>query len=116
MNAHSIDSRNALVKAAFLLRAKAHTRTQAYSCFLDAQPSELIPRRARQGMNPFADDAKLVVNSSFRYQPGGDPPEEIRQRALLLDGFLRGYPIAWVEDPGTGIWTPFWAGGEWAEV
>jgi hypothetical protein len=33
-----------------------------------------------------------------------------------VDSFLRGYPIAWVEDAGTGIWMPFWARGEWVEA
>lgn len=116
MSEPSQERGNAIRKAVFLLRAKANSRTQAYSCFLDEQPTEWIPRRARQGLNPPADDVDLIVNPSFRFQLGGDPPDALRQRTPLLDGFLRGYPIAWVEDPGTGIWTPFWARGDWIET
>ncbi len=116
MSRSSRNRRDELVKALFLLKAKARRRTQAYSCFLDEQPSGLVPRRVRPSPNPSADYVDLIVNSRFRYQPGSDPPEEIQQRGLPLDCFLRGYPIAWIEDSGIGIWTPFWARGEWAEA
>jgi hypothetical protein len=63
-----------------------------------------------------ADEARLIVNPSFHFQAADDPPEEIVRRALPLGGFLRGYPIAWVKDPGTGLWMPYWARGEWADA
>jgi len=33
-----------------------------------------------------------------------------------MDGLLRGVPLAWIEDSGTGVWAPFWARGEWVEA
>lgn len=108
--------RNALLKAQLFRRAKTFAGTHSYSCFLDEQPSELNLRGAGRTLQPSADGAGLTVNSSFRYQPGSNPPIEILQRVLPLDSFLCGYPIAWVEDPGTNIWSPFWARGEWVEV
>jgi hypothetical protein len=116
MTGISQDTRNALNRALFLRRARAHCRTLAFSCFLDEQPSDLVSPGARHGLRSAAAGAALVVNESFRYQPGSDPPDEIRDRAISLDAFLRGYPLAWVEHPGTGVWLPFWARGEVAEV
>ena len=116
MNEPTRHSRDALLKAVYSLRAKARGRTQAYACFLDEQPSELVPRKSRQDAEGFADDVELVVNSSFRYQRGIDFPEEVRHCATPLEGFLRGHLIAWVEDPGTATWIPYWVRGEWAEI
>src|SRR3954463_11367051 len=116
MNALAQEKRNALNKAVYFLRAKARCKGQAFSCFLDEQPTALVPGLAREGLNTPADEANLVVNSSFRYQQGAEPPPEVVQRGLPLDSFVGGYPIAWVEDPGTRIWMPFWARGEWAEA
>lgn len=110
------DRRNDYNKALFLLWAKLRCRGQALSCFLDEQPLDLIPRRARQGIASATSDRGLVVNSSFRYEPRGEPPPEIRHRPPLMDGLLRGFPLAWIEDPGTGIWAPFWARDEWVQA
>jgi len=110
------DKRNALLQAVFQLRSKARTRTQPFSCFLDELPNEWASSRARSEPNPAVDDAELIVNSSFWYQQDNDPREKLQHRAPSLDGFLRGYPIAWVQNPGTEIWTPYWVRGEWAET
>jgi hypothetical protein len=104
--------RNDLMKSVYFLRAKTRCKARL-SCFLDELPSELVPRRR---LSAPAIDGALVVSESFRYQPGGDLPDELRGHALPLDGFLRGYPIAWVQDPGTDLWTPFWVRGEWIEL
>jgi hypothetical protein len=116
MNALAQDKRNALNKAVFLLRAKARCKGQAFSCFLDEQPTELVPGAARKGLSSPTDEAELVVNASFHYQRESNPPAKMIQSAVPLDSFLGGYPIAWVEDAGTGIWMPFWARGEWVEA
>ena len=115
-NVSSRDARYALRKTMMLLQAKVRSRTLPCNCFLDEQPSERVPLGALQRMRLQANDAKLVVNPSFHYQDADDPPEEIAQRALPLGGFLRGHPVAWVKDPGVGLWMPFWARGEWADV
>jgi len=96
--------------------AKMRCRGHALSCFLDEPPSELIPRRAPHGDAAICPDGELVVNSSLRYEPRGDPPPEIRQQAPPMDGLLRGVPLAWIEDSGSGVWAPFWVRGEWLEI
>jgi hypothetical protein len=102
MSRSAQDQRNAYNKALFFLWAKQRCRGQALSCFLDEQPLELIPRRVSQGGVEATPGRSLVVNSSFRYEPRGELPPEIRDRPLPMDGLLPGSPLAWIEDFGTG--------------
>jgi hypothetical protein len=95
------------------LRAKAFCRGYALSCFLDEPPWELMPRWAHVDIPSPVPDRELVVNSTFRYEPEGGPPAEL---LAPLHGLLRGFPLAWIANAGTGIWTPFWGRGEWIEV
>ncbi len=96
--------------------AKMRCRGHALSCFLDEPPSELLPRQARHDHAATFLAGELVVNSSFRFEPDGEPPPEIGHRVPPMDGFLRGIPLAWIEDSGSGVWAPFWARGEWIEA
>lgn len=99
--------RSALIRARYYERAKAHSRAQTYSCFLDEFPDTTAAA---------ALDLELITNSSYHYQPDGQPPAEILQGEVPLDAFLGGHPLAWVKDAGTEIWLPFWARGEWAKA
>src|SRR5262249_6100469 len=103
------DRRNEYNRALYVLMAKLRCRGQALSCFLDEQPSALVPRHARDVTHAQDLEGSLVVNPSFRYAPRGELPPELRDRRPLVDGFLKGFPLAWIEDAGTGIWTPLWA-------
>jgi hypothetical protein len=113
----SRDREKAVSPAHFLMRAWVLSARHKFSCFLGLgeHALELVPRKALALLenNPETD---LVVNPSFRYQRGSELPAEIRQRALPLNACLRGYPIAWIEDPRAGVWIPFWASGEYADV
>jgi hypothetical protein len=110
------DKRNAVTKAVYFLRAKARCKSHVMSCFLDEQPAELVPRQARPGLTPPAEAAELVVNSTLRYLPEGDPPVGVFLHPTPLDGLLRGHPMVWLQDPGTDLWMPFWARGASAEA
>ena len=110
----SQERRNDLNRALFLMMARMRCRGHALSCFLDEPPSPLIPRRLRRDHADAAPEGELHVNASFRYAPHGEPPDEIRR--VTMDGLLGATPVAWIEDAGTGIWTPFWARGEWLEI
>ena len=88
----------AVSPANFLLRAWVLASRLKFSCFLGEEPPELVPRGALATLASGA-EADLIVNPRFRYQPESEPPAEVRQRALPLNACLRGYPIAWVEDP-----------------
>ena len=108
----SQERRNELNKALHFMLAKMRCRGHALSCFLD-EPPELIPLQTPPGdPTPDASAGELVVNSSFRYSPRGEHPPELGRRGPTMDGFLRGFPLAWIEDAGTGVWMPLWARGE----
>jgi hypothetical protein len=111
----SRDRDQAVTPAHFLMRAWALAARHKFSCFLGEELSELVPRHLRPVPGSAA-EGERIVNPSFRYQPGSEVAEEIQRRALPLNGCLRGYPIAWVEDQRTGVWMPFWARQEYAEV
>jgi hypothetical protein len=107
--------RNDLNRALHLMLAKMRCRGHALSGFLDDQPAPLIPRGARHGDATTAPESELLVNASFRFAPHGEPPDEIHPRAVM-DGLLQATPLAWIEDVRTGVWTPFWARGEWLDL
>jgi len=111
----SKDREKAVTQADWLVRAWVMAARYKFSCFLGEQPSELVPRRALP-VSASGTEAELIVNTSFRYQPGSELPDEIERLALPMNGCLRGYPIAWVLDPRAGVWMPFWARDEYAEV
>ncbi|MEO8442706.1 MAG: hypothetical protein ABI547_09480, partial [Betaproteobacteria bacterium] len=108
--------RDDLLRAVFSLRAKVRGKTQAYGCFLDDPPFESAPESSRCPMTVLDDDVELLVNTSLRYQSAGEVPREVRHCAAPLEGFMRGHSIAWVEETGSGMWTPFWLRGEWPDV
>jgi len=109
-------TRNALRRALYLMAAKRRCRGRTLSCFLDDLPWEMIPRHLREDGATLSSAPDLIVNSSFRFAPHGDAPPDVGRRVPLMDGLLRGVPLAWIEDTGRGLWTPFWVRGEWVEV
>jgi hypothetical protein len=111
----SQERRNEYNQALVFMLAKVRCRGHALSCFLDELPAELIPGAARRDAAATA-AGELVVHSSFRYEPRGELPTELRRRPPTMDGFVRRVPLAWIQDPGTEVWAPFWVRGEWAEV
>ena len=92
-------------------RAEAATRGLVASCFLDAPPVDFIPARALRMMSDGA-NGESIVNPTFRYEAG--PGEGTNDRPQ--ESFLHGFPLAWIENPGTEIRTPFCARGEQAAL
>ena len=107
------ERRNDVRRALFFMMAKRYCRGHALACFLD-DAGELLPVRLEDAA-PSPDDT-LIVNSTFRYEPEGDLPPEIRHRPPPTDGLLGGFPLAWIESSGPGLWAPFWARGEWCRI
>ncbi len=115
-NAAVLAKRHALRKAMLSLHARIRSRTQLFNCFLDEQPTEPVPAAALKRLHAAIDETKLIVNPSFQVRPLDNPPGEVARRAFPLGGFLGGYPIAWVKDPGPDLWVPFWARGDWIDT
>lgn len=110
------ERRNELNRALHFMLAKVRCRGHALSCFLDAPPSALIPRRTRPADAISAADRELVVNPSFQYAPSGELPAALGAMGPPMDGLLGGSPLGWIEDAGRGVWTPLWARGEWPAI
>jgi hypothetical protein len=68
-----------------------------FHCFLD---------EIATGAEPVDDDWQ--VNPSFQFQLGPTIPLPLLRRTRFRDRFLPGHPLAWVEDPATGVNYPFW--------
>src|SRR5215475_13721344 len=111
----SQERRYSLRRAGLFMLAKRYCRGHALSSFLD-DSTELMPGQAQLGTSAISLDRELVVNPSFRYEPRGEPPPEIRHRPPPMDGLLRGFPLAWTEAPGPGMWTPRWVRGDWLQI
>lgn len=58
----------------------------------------------------------LRVHARFRLQPGPSIPLDLCRRAQHRERFLGGYPLAWIEDPQTGVLCPFWAPRDWCKM
>jgi hypothetical protein len=113
IDAMSQDRRNDLNRALRFMLAKSRCHGHTLQYFLGAEPSPLMPAPALEEEVPSGD---LIVNPSFRYEASGETPLEIRDRVRFTDSLLRGFPLAWIEDWGTGIWVPLWARDEWVAV
>lgn len=76
-----------------------------YACFLEPSPGPgaALPE-------------PLFVNPGFWWQPGPSPPLEVFRRVESRDGFLGGYPLAWVEDRRSRMLNPYWVPHRWASV
>jgi len=112
----SQERRNDFSRAFRIMLAKRRCQGHTLRCFLDELPWELMPAHARRPRTAGAVQTGLIVNASFRYARRGEAPPEIALHAPPMDGLLRGVPLAWLEDAGTGMWAPFWVRGEWVEV
>jgi len=110
----STEQRRALVKAMSGLQKRVRSRTPPYHCFLDQQPSNLVPVRALPPKPLDTDICELMVNPSFRFGAAHDPIERSAPLTLPPDLFLSGHAMAWVQEPGLGMWMPYWARDDWA--
>ena len=112
IDAMNQDRRNDLNRALRFMLAKSRCQGHTLQYFLgdDAGPT---PMRALDDDVP---SGNLIVNPSYRYEARGETPPEIRERVRFTDSLLRGFPLAWIEDWGTGIWVPLWVRGEWIAV
>lgn len=68
-----------------------------FYCFLD---------ELELGLEPI--DDSWQVNPSFHFQLGPTIPLPLLRRTRFRDRFLPDHPLAWVEDPATGVNYPFW--------
>lgn len=82
--------------------ASAATSRVLFSCFL--APGSAGTELPTQEMS--------VANGVW-WQPGASIPAGLSRRARFRERFLSGYPLLWVENPGTRVLIPFWVPHDW---
>jgi hypothetical protein len=82
-----------------------------FHCLLDELPLHLIPRRVLdpQHRKRFLSQP-LFFNPQCTVLAAGQLPEELESHRDLLEGFHLQGTIAWLRDPATGSFSPFWLG------
>ena len=95
-----------LLAAAEDLASRADETKPTFSCFLHEQSSRLIPNgRVSQA---FVDPRTLVVNKKIQIQTERESSVRSDKVFPCCASFLTGYPLLWVEHPGTKVLAPFW--------
>ncbi|MYZ39375.1 MULTISPECIES: hypothetical protein [unclassified Streptomyces] len=118
------EQRRAAIRLGLLLpphEAAARMQDLRFRGDLDeALLSFLPPHHSDQAAEPPADE--LELSPLLHIQWGEDLPEAVAARALPGHavttgpaGFAAERPVVWVEDPCSGVVTPWWCGGTWGE-
>lgn len=76
-----------------------HRTTTRFACFVD----QLTPRASSED-----GDAAHIIAPSLLSQLGSGIPLPLVRKARHREQFLADYPLLWVEDPATRVWTPLW--------
>lgn len=108
--------RDLLLEAILTLRARARCKTLDFACFPDEEASLMIQSGKQAHMLSDEADTNLIVNPMFRFQTGNELPGEVRRTLADRNVFRDRNPKAWVQHPGTGVWTAFSAGDELAQA
>ncbi|WP_437896082.1 hypothetical protein [Sorangium sp. So ce124] len=108
----------AMLDSGLLVRPEEMPQKVLFHCFLDDPPQELLPRVSAPSAGRGGEAHELIVNPSFLYQQGDEIPDPIRVRTAYWPAtdVLHGYPLAWIEDPGTRVLFPYWVRARYAEI
>jgi len=86
-----------------------------FECFLDQQPSALLPYRGRSS-RPVVDHSTVAINKRIQIQMGAEPPAGSTDIFPHCARFLSGYPLLWVQHPGTKVMAPYWLNNFYLEL
>ena len=86
-----------------------------FHCLLDELPLHLIPRRQfeSQALRQAGVEElflNLFLNPDCLVLPSGQVPADLESHGELLENFSLQGTVAWVRDPATRAWQPFWLG------
>jgi len=90
--------------------AASRISPDGFSCLLDDQPTQLVPERLLRQLPRSRGEGELCFNPQCRLSGNGGPDELGPEGEVLTTPSLAGGTVAWVEDPATDAWTPFWLG------
>jgi hypothetical protein len=85
---------------------------ESYYCVLDVQPTQLVPERLVRSEIAGEPSGPLVLNPDCGVSRDGRPPEGIASMTPFTERFSTEVDVAWVRDPATHAFAPFWLGPE----
>ena len=86
-----------------------------FYCLLDDQPTHLVPQRLAT-LSASSITSDLIVNPHCVFCQDGELPSELTAYPDLFANFALVGIIAWVRDPATEAWAPFWLGPEFTAL
>lgn len=90
---------------------------EGFHCFLDEQPTHLVPERLLRQLRGSSGGDGLVVNPRCHLSTDQELPHRLTAAAAAFKApDLSRATIAWVEDPATESWAPFWIDAEAAAL
>jgi hypothetical protein len=90
---------------------------EGFHCSLDEQPTHLVPERLLRQLQGSSGGDELVVNPRCHLSTDRELPHGLTAAAAAFKAAdLSRATIAWVEDPATESWTPFWIDAEAATL
>jgi len=104
-----------LYRAGFLLSQAGETPVSpvesarpTFACFLHEQSPPLLPNSAENTRPPAVDPNLLVINKGIQIQMESESSSRSETTFPHCDRFLTGYPLLWVQHPGTKIRAAYW--------
>lgn len=90
---------------------------EGFHCFLDEQPTHLVPERLLRQLQGSSGGDGLVVNPRCHLSTDQGLPQGLTAAAAAFRAAdLSRATVAWVEDPATEFWAPFWIDAEAAAL
>lgn len=80
-----------------------------FYCLLDELPLHLVPRYALESLRNRANE-RLFLNPNCVFCTGQSLPDELAGQEKLISGLALQGTVAWVRDPSSTSWLPFWLG------
>lgn len=111
----SDEQRQSLYQMGILVQKEEISRPVYFHCFLNDETLDWIPLRCRQTL-AFDGSSPLIVNPSFAYQSDERSPVAFENRIQIYDRFLPGFPLVWIENPGTRLLTAYWVDKKESEI
>jgi hypothetical protein len=90
---------------------------EGFHCFLDEQPTHLVPERLVRRLQGSSGGDGLVVSTRCHLSTDPELPLALTAAAASFKAAdLSRATVAWVQDPATESWTPFWIDAEAATL
>lgn len=108
----NINRRSLLVQTAQRLNAKKVSPGIFFQCFWNEEFGDLEPRHYHSSAEKDAVVDDWIVNPSLIFEDRPNKAPDVGVTNLEYCNFLGQYSRAWLKDPWTDMWTPYWINKE----